>query len=103
MLEIKREHLWILTILVHVKITAIIITLIIIFDGPWKTQELINLLRFLDFHMISLIWWNLWSKIYLTLLNADKAKNILEIKREHLWILTILVHVKTAATNVTCS
>ena len=32
-----------------------------------------------------------------------KTKNILEIKREQLLILTILVHVKTGAIIVTCS
>ena len=33
----------------------------------------------------------------------SKTKNMLEIKREQLLILTILVHVKTGAIIVTCS
>ena len=32
------------------------------FDDPEKTQELINELKFLDFHIMCLIWWNLQLK-----------------------------------------
>ena len=32
------------------------------FDDPGKTQELINQLKFLDFHIMCLIWWNLKLK-----------------------------------------
>ena len=48
-------------------------------------------------------------QIYLSFLNADKlnifykTENMLEIKREQLWILTILVHVKTGAVIVKCN
>ena len=32
------------------------------FDDPEKTQELINELKFLDFHIMCSIWWNLQLK-----------------------------------------
>ena len=32
------------------------------FDDPGKTQEIINKLKFLDFHIMCLIWWNLQLK-----------------------------------------
>ena len=32
------------------------------FDDPGKTQELINQLKFHDFHIMYLIWWNLQLK-----------------------------------------
>ena len=49
---------------------------------PGKTQELINYLKFPDFHVMCLIWWNLQ-------INSNK--------------LTILVHVKTGTIFFTCS
>ena len=58
------------------------------FDGPGKAQKLINQLKFLDFHTMCLIWWNLQLKG--NSFKADKlniffkTENMLEIKREQL-------------------
>ena len=78
---------------------------------PRKDLGTYKLAKFCWFphHVFNLVELTIKDQFIYSLLNTNKlktfckTKNVLEIKREQLWILFILVHVKTGVVIVTCN
>ena len=84
--------------------------------GSWFSHHVFNLVKLT---VKGRFIYHCWMQINLKYTNVDlkislyvcvhiktiacKTKNMLEIKREQLWVLTILVHEKTGPIIVTCS